>query len=175
MADIVLLPKMNLEMIEGVIGEWTAKEGAYIKKDEVLCEVENEKEVASVFSSYEGVVVKHIYEQGETCPVNKPLCIVAQEGEDWTEVYEKALAMKNEVKQAFTIDKKIVKGGGDSGKMSPKIRKLLRDSGIDADAIRAKYPGTKITEALIEEYLAGSGAGEAGEVAASALTKTTSV
>ena len=48
MADIVLMPKMNLEMIEGVIGTWVVQEGDHVSKDDVLCEVENEKEVASV-------------------------------------------------------------------------------------------------------------------------------
>lgn len=168
MADIVLMPKMNLEMIEGYIGEWVVKEGDSVKKDDILCNVENEKEVAPVYSSYEGVVVKHIYTAGEACPVNKPICIVAQEGEDWTEAYEKAMAMKNEVKQEFVITKKIVKGGGDGGKMSPKIRKLLRENNIDADDIRAKFPDAKITEELIKEYLAGGAAPAAAASAAPA-------
>lgn len=168
MADIVLMPKMNLEMIEGVIGSWVVKEGEVVAKDAVLCEVENEKEVAPVYSSYEGIVVKHVYTAGETCPVNKPLCIVAQEGEDWTEAYEKALAMKNEVKQEFVITKKIVKGGSDGGKMSPKIRKLLRDNNIDADDIRAAFPDEKITEELIEKFLAGGAAAPATAAPAAA-------
>lgn len=157
MANIVLMPKMNLEMIEGLIGSWDKKEGDRVVKDEPLCEVENEKEVAPVYSSYEGIVVKHIYEEGDTCPCGKPLCIVAEEGEDWQEEYKKAIEMKNEVKAAFTIDRKIVKGGSSNdsegaAKMSPKIRKLLRDNGISIEEITARFPGVKITEKEINDF-----------------------
>ena len=119
----------------------------------MLCEVENEKEVAPVYSSYEGILVKYVCEAGETCAMNKPICIVASEGENWQEAYEKAVAMKNEKKEEFTISRKIVKGGSSGGKMSPKIKKLLRDNKIDPDAIQERYPGEKVTEDLIRQYL----------------------
>ncbi len=153
MADIVLMPRMNLEMIEGVIACWNIKEGERVEKEQVLCEVENEKETAEVYSSYEGILVKYVYDAGESCPVGKPLCIVAAEGEDWAEAYANAMEMKNAVKEGFKIDREIVVKSEGGGKMSPKIRKLLKDSGISAEQIQQRFPDTRITEAEIKKYL----------------------
>ena len=157
MADIVLMPKMNLEMIAGFIGKWNIAEGGVVQKEDVLCEVENEKEVAPVHSSYEGILVKYLYAEGESCPVGKPLCIIAAEGEDWAEAYQKAQDLRNATKEGFTIDKVIVKGGAGagSGKISPKIRKLLRDHDIAQEDIEAAFPDCRITEKEIDAYLAG--------------------
>ncbi len=154
MADIVLMPRMNLEMIEGVIGRWVKKEGDKVSKDEVLCEVENEKEVENVYSSYEGIVVKHMYSEGDTCPVNKPICIVIQEGEDWSEAYAKAEEMKNEVKEGFTINRQIIKKSDNGGgKISPKLRKLLKENNISLQEIETRFPGVKITETEIDKFI----------------------
>lgn len=166
MADIVLMPRMNLEMIEGVISYWAKQEGDPIHKDEVLCEVENEKETSEVFSSYEGIVVKHICEEGETCPVNKPLCIVAEEGEDWQQAYTKAMAMKNEVKEGFTIDRKIaVHNESAKGNLSPKLRRLLKEHDIALEEIEARFPDVKITEAEIVQFAAERHAEQSANIA----------
>lgn len=154
MADIVLMPRMNLEMREGFIGKWIKKEGDKVTKGEVLCEVENEKEVADVYSSYEGIVVKHICAENELCQINKPICIVAQEGEDWSEAYARAIEMKNEAEEGFTINRQITKKSvGDGAKMSPKLRKLLKENDISLEEIEARFPGVKITEAEINQFV----------------------
>jgi pyruvate dehydrogenase E2 component (dihydrolipoamide acetyltransferase) len=58
MAEIIVMPKMNLTMEEGVLVDWCKKLGDSVKAEEILCNIETEKSVAEMESPTSGVLLK---------------------------------------------------------------------------------------------------------------------
>ena len=58
MAINVLMPKLGLTMTEGTIEEWKFKEGASVKKGDVLFSVATDKLTNDVDAEADGVLLK---------------------------------------------------------------------------------------------------------------------
>ena len=161
MAEFIVLPKMTLTMEEGLLGKWYVREGDVIKYDDLLCSVENEKEVADVLSVYEGTILKLIGEEGEAYPANAPIAVIGEPGEDFSALMAameaKAGQKEDSVPQAQAAaktkeDTKDDAGSQVRGGMMPKVRKLVQEKGIDIGALIAFCDGRKITEAEVEAF-----------------------
>ena len=150
MAEFIVLSKMTLTMEEGTLARWFIKEGDTIKADDPLCSIENEKETEDLLSIYEGTILKIIAEEGEVYQVSSPLAIVGQPDEDYAALL--AGLPSAEAEQTPSIAPiNITRSENAAGKMMPKVRKLIRQKGLDMDALVAFCGNRKITE---EEVLA---------------------
>ncbi len=85
MAELVTMPKLGFDMAEGTLVRWVKAEGDTVEKGEVIAEIETDKATVEVESSYSGVVVRHLAEEETTLPVNSPIAVVAEEGEEPSE------------------------------------------------------------------------------------------
>lgn len=168
MADIIVMPQMNLSMEEGVLTKWCKNQGDTVKLEEVLCSVENEKETGDITSSSEGILVKILGEEGVRYKINVPIAIIAAPGEDWSETESKAQEMiqgngSAQQIQNIQFDKSVL-----GVKMLPKIRKVLKEKGIDVEDILALFPDRKITEKEIalyeEQYNNAKGQASEGDI-----------
>ena len=88
MAEIVVMPKLNLTMEEGVIVEWGKKVGDTVKVDEVLCSIETEKSVVEMESPTSGVLLKVWGEIGERYSIKTPIALIGQPDEDVSALIE---------------------------------------------------------------------------------------
>jgi pyruvate dehydrogenase E2 component (dihydrolipoamide acetyltransferase) len=59
MAQVITMPKMNDNMLEGVIASWLVKEGDQIDAGDILAEVETDKATMEM-EAYEGGTILHI-------------------------------------------------------------------------------------------------------------------
>ena len=84
MAETITMPKLGFDMAEGVLLRWVRQVGETINKGDVLAEIETDKATVEVASSATGVVLQHIVDQGTVVPVNAPIAIVGQAGEEVT-------------------------------------------------------------------------------------------
>ena len=152
MADIIVMPQMNLSMEEGLLTKWCKNKGDAVQMEEVLCSVENEKETGDITSPSEGILVKILGEEGVRYKINVPIAIVAARGEDWSETERNALEMIQCISGIQQIHNIQFDKSALGIKMLPKIRKILKEKGIDAEAIQAFFPDQKITEKEIAIY-----------------------
>lgn len=153
MAEFIVLSKMTLTMEEGTLAKWLVKEGDTVKADDPLCSVENEKETEDMLSIYEGVILKLIAEEGEAYPVNTPIAVVGQAGEDITGLLAELGSKEKEEAEATAAVRQVAAPAKSvQGKMMPKIRKLIQQKGIDADELARFCGGRKITEEEIEAF-----------------------
>ncbi|MDD5017317.1 MAG: dihydrolipoamide acetyltransferase family protein [Eubacteriales bacterium] len=153
MADIVVMPKMNLSMEDGLLAMWYVKEGDPIKKGDVLFSVENEKEVGDIESLYDGVAAKLLAEAGKKYDIYTPLAIIAQPGENIAEALAKIKSDKSENVSIEEAEEDVQRELSKTI-ILPKIRKILREKGISVEDISAKFGNVKITEkeiALFEQ------------------------
>ncbi len=82
MAEIVNMPKLGFDMAEGTLVRWVVPEGESISKGAVLAEIETDKATVEVESNFEGVVARHLVEEGTPVPVGDPIAVIGSEGEE---------------------------------------------------------------------------------------------
>ena len=81
MAEIFQMPKLGMDMEEGVIGAWRKTEGQTVQKGEILAEIESDKAMVEVEATVSGTVLKIYYQEGDTVPCGTPIAVIGQPGE----------------------------------------------------------------------------------------------
>ncbi len=82
MAHKIIMPKQGLQMTEGIITTWLAKEGDQIKEGDPFFEMETDKLSITIDSTATGTVLKLLYEEGDMVPVAETIAIVGEPDED---------------------------------------------------------------------------------------------
>jgi pyruvate dehydrogenase E2 component (dihydrolipoamide acetyltransferase) len=162
MAEIIVMPKMNLTMEEGVLVGWCKKPGETVKREEVLCSIETEKSVVEMESPASGVLLKIWGAEGESYRVAAPIALIGQPDEDVS-----ALIVQAEILLAG--NQTIEPTGGTpfaapaatpedrvQVKMLPKVRKLVQELGIDISTLAAFCGDRKITEEEVRAFQGSS-------------------
>ncbi len=155
MAEFIVLPKMNLTMEEGTLAKWYKKEGDKITEEEPLCSVENEKETEDMLSIVSGTILKLIGEEGSLYKISTPIAIVGEEGEDFSALLNSlnnAGEEKDAEREKINVSQKI----GAGLRMMPKIRKLIKEKGINIEDLVAFAGEKTITEADITAFEKGA-------------------
>ena len=82
MATPVILKKLSWTMEEGLLGKWIKHEGDQVKEGEGLCEIETEKATDELQAPASGTLLKIVYAEGSTIPVNSIIAVIGSPGED---------------------------------------------------------------------------------------------
>ena len=158
MAEIIVMPKMNLTMEEGVLVEWCKKVGDRVKVEEILCNIETEKSMAEMESPASGVVLKIWGVEGETYRVATPIALIGEPDEDVSTLIAQAeKLLVGTPAEELDLEAPPPAPAVGSGtrvqvKMAPKVRKLAQDLGIDIAALAAFCGDRKITEEEVRLY-----------------------
>ena len=169
MAEIVLMPKMNLVMEEGYLGQWYKSVGDVIALHDPLCSVENEKETGDVAALGAGVLLKIWGEEGETYPINTPIALIGEPNEDISEIsarIEAGLSGQDDrnienpsaiaEESAPIVEEPMIaespKGSTTKVKMLPKLRKMIQHKGIDLEELIAYIGKDRVTEKDILDF-----------------------
>jgi len=86
MAYVVRMPKLGMEMQEGVLLEWHVAVGDSVAEDDVIAEIESEKTVEEVTAREAGVLRRQLLEEGTTVPPGTPMGVLADEDESIDEL-----------------------------------------------------------------------------------------
>ncbi len=79
----VLMPALSPTMTEGKLARWLKSEGEAVTSGDVLAEIETDKATMEVEAVDEGTLGKILIAEGsEGVPVNTPIAILLEEGED---------------------------------------------------------------------------------------------
>jgi pyruvate dehydrogenase E2 component (dihydrolipoamide acetyltransferase) len=169
MAEIVAMPKLGFDMSEGTLVRWVIQEGEAVSKGAVLAEIETDKATIEVESNYEGVVARHLVEEGTVVPVGDPIAVVGEKGEtiDFAALLG-AQAGKAEKPEATAekpgeaaraaipapmappVEEGVSLPAG--VRASPLARRMAEDEGIDLRQVRGSGPQGRITRKDLEAY-----------------------
>ena len=69
----VFVPKVGESVTEVVLGEWKKADGAYVKEDEVICELESDKANFELNAPVSGAL-SHAAAQGDTLKIGALVC-----------------------------------------------------------------------------------------------------
>lgn len=165
MAITVTLPKLGLTMKKGKIVDWLKQEGESVNQGEPLLEIVTEKTNVQIESPGTGVVHKILAGKGMQVPVNAPVGVLAEAGDE-QDLLEKTVA---EAQAALEQALGGMSGGGkQSGatpaaaapaaparklSVSPRAAKLAEKEGVDLGLVEGTGPGGRIVEKDIVAYL----------------------
>ena len=69
----VVMPKIGLDMEEGIITEWKKNVGDHVEQGEILLEIETDKATTEVESAVSGTLVEIVAEVDETVEITKTI------------------------------------------------------------------------------------------------------
>ena len=139
------MPQLGETVTEGTVTKWLKAVGETVQRDEPLFEVSTDKVDSEVPSPAAGVLEQIVVAEGETVDVGTVLAIVSADGA--------AGAAATKVAPAPEVAPAVGSGpppGPDRGGnriLSPVVRRLLDENGIDASEVVGSGLGGRITRA----------------------------
>ena len=156
----LVMPKAGLTNTEGTVGEWKVAEGSFVRKGDVVLEVENEKTTFDVNSSHDGYLyivaasgtevivgglMAHIYETREAYDMAcNPVHIPVQEPSE---------AVRVPVVSVAEIPALPEKTTGVYVKASPLAKKIAKKAGLDLASVTGTGPNGRVLERDVTKYL----------------------
>ncbi len=170
MAQIIGMPKLGFDMAEGTLIRWVIQEGEQVTKGAVLAEIETDKATVEVQSEYGGVLLRQIVPQGTVVPINEPIAVIGEAGEN-VDVDtmlgkpaggEKPTPPERSLEQAAPDQSASVSAPTTSTSIpevipsevhaSPLARSIAAELGVDLRMVRGTGPGGRITKKDIASY-----------------------
>ena len=183
MAELVTMPKLGFDMAEGTLVRWVKAEGDSVEKGEVIAEIETDKATVEVEASGSGVMFSHLVDEETTLPINAPIAVIAEEGEEPSQdeidamvkeaggepaeekSEEESKEGKKEKKQEKPEpeeaseekpkDEAEEEGVSPAGgvRSSPLARRMAEDEDIDLEKVEGSGPRGRVVKKDIQRYL----------------------
>jgi len=175
----IKMPQLGESVTEGTVEKWLKSEGDMVKRDEPLVEVVTDKVNAEIPSPFEGKLVKIAATEGETVRVGAVIAQIetASAGSAAAPAppAKEAAAPHPEAPAAAPAPRTAAAApaapsaaapsgdGGERARLSPAVRKLASEHGIDATTLRGSGMGGRVTR---DDILAAVEGGSAAAPAA---------
>ena len=163
MAMNVIMPQLGETVSEGTVSVWHAEVGDKVSPKTPLFDVSSDKVEMEVPAPGEGTLLEVRVEAGTTVPVGEVVAIIGKEGEA-VEVFAQPAAEKKETKAeitapapALSIAAKASNRDANGNPLSPAVRRLVAENGLDPDTISGSGAGGRIKKKDVLAHL-GSGA-----------------
>ncbi|HNP48606.1 MAG TPA: 2-oxoglutarate dehydrogenase complex dihydrolipoyllysine-residue succinyltransferase [Bacteroidia bacterium] len=148
------VPSPGESITEVQIARWICKDGAYVEKDDEICEIDSDKATLTLNAEASGTI-KILVKEGETVAVGAVVCSIDTEGV--------AQEVKTAVKEAVKTDTPksapatipaaapVQSTGYAAGIPSPAAEKLMKERGLAASQVPASGKGGRITKGDVLE------------------------
>ena len=148
----VVMPVLSDTMDKGVIVKWHKNNGDFVKKGEVLAEVESDKAVIEVESFYDGYITL-LANEGDEIPVKSTIAIISDKKQ--TEKPQQETKPKKEIKETKTESKpqQIKIKPLPNGTASPAAKKLASEFNINLETIpNSPIHEKDVLEKILNKY-----------------------
>ena len=179
----VIMPQMGESIFEGTLTRWLKKPGDPVKRDEPLFEISTDKIDSEIPAPASGTLQQILVQEGQTVEINTVVGIIGDGGSvvetAATPAASKAVAPKPPVATPTPV-KTEDEDESAPGHVSPIVRRLAREHGIDLAELAGKGTGIngRITKndilAFIEQRSAAPVSGDIERVPMSAMRKAIS-
>lgn len=148
----IVVPDLPESVADATVATWHKKAGEFVKRDEVLVEIETDKVVLEVPAPIDGVLDAIVEEEGATV-VSKQLLgklRAVKEGEETNASVNKTEPTPSDRQQAA------IEPESTNDALSPAVRRLLAENDLDPSKIKGSGVGGRLTREDVEAYLASS-------------------
>ncbi|TLF57140.1 2-oxoglutarate dehydrogenase, E2 component, dihydrolipoamide succinyltransferase [Nonomuraea sp. KC401] len=149
----VQMPQLGESVTEGTVTRWLKKEGERVEADEPLLEVSTDKVDTEIPSPSAGVLTKIVVAEDETVEVGAELAVIDENGQAGATASAPEAAPAAEpapqpaqqapAQQAPAAEPTPIPSG-DSPYVTPLVRKLANEHGVDLDSITGTGVGGRI-------------------------------
>jgi 2-oxoisovalerate dehydrogenase E2 component (dihydrolipoyl transacylase) len=197
----VTMPQLGESVAEGTIGKWLKKPGDHVAKYEPLLEVITDKVNAEVPSPFAGVLTQILVAEGETVPNNAEIAVIdsvedaaaggveavsttsaaavgGAAGADAAVAASPGAALGSDVAVSRTPSSAPAPDsqGSPDARMTPAVRRLLREHGLTVEQVVGSGGGGRITRDDVTDYVEALRTGGAvGSQVARAAAATTAL
>jgi 2-oxoisovalerate dehydrogenase E2 component (dihydrolipoyl transacylase) len=174
----IKMPQLGESVTEGTVDKWLKREGDMVRRDEPLVEVVTDKVNAEIPSPFEGKLVKITAAQGETVLVGAVIAQIEVAGAPAAAAAQ-APAKKQQatasVSEAAPEAPGPAPAGGGNGnaRLSPAVRKLAAEHGIDPTTLRGSGMGGRVTRDDVLAAVGGAAATAPAQASAAAPARPT--
>ena len=182
MAVTIRLPHVGESVVEGTIGAWLKQPGDAVKRYEPLVEVITDKVTLEVPSPVNGSLLRVLAEEGETLPMGAPIAeMETDEALPEAAMPQPAVVDSSQSEEQVGTTGYLLKdvapvgptGGGPvpaqtsvpdaetsvgGARLSPAVRRLLREHGVDPGRISGTGMGGRVTREDVLNYLSSHSA-----------------
>lgn len=148
----IVVPDLPESVADATVATWHKKTGEFVKRDEVLVEIETDKVVLEVPAPIDGVLETIVEEEGATV-VSKQLLgklRAVKEGEETNASVNKTEPTPSDRQQAA------IEPESTNDALSPAVRRLLAENDLDPSKIKGSGVGGRLTREDVEAYLASA-------------------
>jgi len=165
MTEIISMPKLGFDMVEGTLVRWLKSEGDQVQQGEILAEIETDKATVEVESAATGVLHKHLIAEGTPVPVGKPIAVIGAPGEEFDldalldKVVEADIEASAPATPPATAASKVeAPAEGDAQppgwiRATPVARRIAARHGLSLHALRGSGTGGRIVKEDVERAL----------------------
>jgi 2-oxoglutarate dehydrogenase E2 component (dihydrolipoamide succinyltransferase) len=166
----VIMPQLGETVAEGVVTRWYKKVGDAVKADEVLFDVETDKVSTEIPAQATGIVAEILVAEGVTAKVGEKLAVISETEAAAAAPTTAPLAasvsadgvgaqrISPSAQHAGEIAKPpLVPRQGAQGALSPAVRKLMTEHGLDPGDITGTGRDGRITRDDVSAHIAKRG------------------
>src|SRR6266702_8090297 len=168
----IKMPQLGESVTEGTVEKWLKREGEFVKRDEPIVEVVTDKVNAEIPSPFEGTLVKIDAGEGQVVRVGAVIAQIETAATAAAPTPAPAAATPKAAPAApapapapAAAPAQRAPAGEEHARLSPAVRKLAAERGIDPTSIQGSGLGGRVTR---EDLLAASGAPAAAPARAAA-------
>jgi len=159
LADVTL-PSLGESVTEGIITQWFKKVGDAVARDEPLFEVSTDKVDSEMPSPAAGVLTQILAEEGDTVQTGARVAVIDESGvavasSDAPTAEAQGAVTTTTSPAASAPREDVAANAGATGVVvSPVVRRILSDGGVEASTVTGTGPGGAITRRDAERAVA---------------------
>jgi 2-oxoglutarate dehydrogenase E2 component (dihydrolipoamide succinyltransferase) len=150
----VTLPSLGESVTEGIITQWFKKVGEAVARDESLFEVSTDKVDSEMPSPASGVLVQILAQEGDTVQTGAVVAIIDESGTPTASGDAAPAATSVAATPSAPSVAKVAATGAAGVVVSPVVRRILSDGGVEASTVHGTGPGGAITRRDAERAVA---------------------
>lgn len=170
MSVTITMPQLGETVTEGTILAWVKQIGEYVAEDDILVEISTDKVDTEIPSPANGVLTEILVAAGTTIDVGTPIAVLSDADEA---VLPSEATPEGRSDDAGATSEPAIQppAGAESesrerrGIISPVVRKLAAEHGIDLAMVPGTGDGGRITRSDVETFLSVLPSGGTGELA----------
>ncbi|MEZ5176509.1 MAG: dihydrolipoamide acetyltransferase family protein [Acidimicrobiia bacterium] len=160
MAVTITMPQLGETVTEGTILTWVKEIGERVEEDEILLEISTDKVDTEIPSPASGVLSEILVGAGETVAVGAALAVLTDDDESAGDAATAEATSEQTPQTPPTAE--AAAGGTGAGStgdttrrsvLSPVVRKLAAEHGVDVAMVRGSGEGGRITRKDIEAFI----------------------
>ena len=139
----VRLPKLDEDVDESLMVLWFVSVGDFVEKGQALVEVQTEKAVSEITAESSGTIQEIAVNRGDSAKVGDVLATIDPDGvagQEEAPAQEKPKETEPKKQEASSFVR-----------VSPRLRRLAKDLGVNLEAVKGSGPQGSITEEDIRD------------------------